>query len=224
MKWGFIFIIVLWSFSIYGGMFSSFRNVVKRACSMGFLGSKSRMVDVEESQKEKEVSFPFFLLIVRHASYHGTPDVGGEIAARRQAEAYSLSDVRLRLSKEGKERFTEMCKAKEFCTFDLLIHSNSMRAWETANIFSEYFTVKERRISSILSERYLEPEEILQEIRASRANTVVLVGHQPSLTEFLSKALGEDSAEMARFLLDDYGNMIPLKFSTWDFSSAKLQF
>ena len=126
---------------------------------------RSRVVNVKETQKTEEISFPFFVLVVRHASYHGTPNVAGEIVARKQAETYGLSDVRLRLSKEGTEEFKEMCKARNFCSFDLLIHSSSMRAWETANIFSEYFTVREMRLSDILSERHSEPEEILQEIK-----------------------------------------------------------
>lgn len=224
MNRGFIFIIVLWSFSSYGGGLSSLGNMVKRICSVGFSGNKSRAVNVEETRKAKEISYPFLVLVVRHASYSGTPDVKGGIT-REQAETYGLSDIRLRLSKEGKERFMKMCRAKKFCAFDLLIHSKAMRAWETANIFSDYFTVKERRMSDNLSERlFSEPEDILQEIRDSNVNTVVLVGHQPSLREFVSKALGKDDSTVARILLNGYGNMIPLKFSSWDFGSAKLEF
>ena len=220
----FLFIIVLWSFSSYAGGLSSLGNMIKR-CSMGFLGSRSRVVEVKETQKDEEVFFPYFVLLVRHASYRGTPDVGGETAAREQAKAYDLSDVRLRLSKEGKEKFMEMCKARSFCSFDLLIHSPSMRTWETANIFSEHFTVQKRRISDNLSEYHSEPEDILQEIRDSNANTIVLVGHQPSLIKFLSEALGkDDSTAMARILLDGYGSMIPLKFSSWEFGAAELHF
>lgn len=222
MKTGCIFIILLWSFSSYGGGFSSLGNMVKRICSIGFSGNKSR-AGMEETQKIEEISSPLFVLVVRHASYRGTPDVRGRIT-REQAETYGLSDVRLPLSKEGRDKFKEICKARDFCSFDLLIHSSSMRAWETANIFSDYFTVKERRISDNLEERMSEPEDILQEIKDSGVNRVVLVGHQPSLMKFLSKALSEDDIGMARILLDSYGNMIPLKFSSWDFGSAKLEF
>ena len=222
MKWGFIFIIVLWSFSGYGGGFPSLRNIVKRACSVGFLGSKSRAVDVEATKETEKISFPFFLLVVRHASYHGPTD--GKGVTREQAEALGLSDIRLPLSKEGRDRFEKMCKARSFCSFDLLIHSSSVRAWETANIFSEFFTVQERRMSNNLSERHATPEDILREIRESNVNTVVLVGHQPSLTKFLSEVLSEENAAMAHILLNGYGNMIPLKFSSWDFGSAELQF
>lgn len=223
MKTGCIFIILLWSFSSYGGGFSSFGNIIKRMCSVGFSGNRSRSVNVEETQKITKDSFPFFILVVRHASYRGTPDISERIT-REEAESYGLSDIRLPLSKEGKKRFTEICRAKESCAFDLLIHSRTMRAWETANIFSEYFTVKERRMSDNLTERMSEPEDILQEIRDSGVNRVVLVGHQPSLVKFLSKSLGEDSSTMAHFLLEGYGNMVPLKFSSWDFGSAKLDF
>ena len=232
MKKGCIFIILLWSFCCYGGLFSSFGNTVRQICSKGFWGGGSQVVDiktdpkeersVEVSQKEEEVSSSFFVLVVRHASYHGTTDVKG--MTREQAEALGLSDIRLPLSKEGRDRFKEMCKARNFCSFDLLIHSSSVRAWETANIFAEHFTVKERRISDNLTEYRSEPEDILQEIRDSNVNTVVLVGHQPSLTKFLSKVLDKEDATMARILLDGYGNMIPLKFSSWDLGSAKLQF
>lgn len=228
-----IFIILLWSSCSYGGLFSSFGDRVKQICSKGFWGGKSRGIFVDSGRLRKEpekretgkteAAPSLFVLVVRHASYRGTLDVKGRIT-REQAEAYGLSDVRLQLSKEGKEKFMEMCKARNFCSFDLLIHSPSVRAWETANIFSDYFAVRERRMSDNLSERYSEPEEILQEIRATRANTVVLVGHQPSLTKFLSEVLSEESATMAHILLNSYGSMIPLKFSSWEFGSAELQF
>lgn len=230
MKWGIVVIILLWSVSSYGGL-SSVLQKIKGTCSKSFWSNKSQEVSIEPGEQktefreveEAETASPRFVLLVRHASYHGTPDTRAWIS-KEQAEAQGLSDIRLPLSKEGKEKFMEMCKGKEFCAFDLLIHSRTIRVWETVNIFSEHFTVKERRISDNLTERGVEPEDLLQEIRDSNANTVVLVGHQPSLAKFLSKALGEnDSATIGYMLLNGYGNMIPLKFSSWDFGSAEIQ-
>lgn len=230
MKWGIIVIILLWSASGYGGFFS-FLEKIKGTCSKSFWSSKSQEVSIkpgEQNAESREVEVEeagttssLFVLVVRHASYHGTLDTGTWIT-REQAEAHGLSDTRLHLSKEGKEKFKEMCKAKESCTFDLLIHSRAIRTWETANIFSEHFTVKERRISDNLAEREVEPENLLQEIREANVNTVVLVGHQPSLARFISKALGENDSIIARMLLEGYGSMIPLKFSSWDFGSAEI--
>ena len=100
-----------------------------------------------------------------------------------------------------------------------------MRTWETANILSEYLTIREMRKSANLAASLkIEPEDIFQEIRNSDAKAVVLVGHQPSLTKFISRAIGDDrDRNLAFLMLRSYGGMILLKFSSWEFGSAELQ-
>ena len=117
-----------------------------------------------------------------------------------------------------------MCKGKNFCAFDLLMHSHSMRTWETANILSEFLAIKKMQKSNNLADFRAEPEDLLQEIKNSDAKAVILVGHQPSLTKFTSRAIEDDrDRNLASLMLRNNGGMILLKFSSWEFGSAELQ-
>ena len=91
------------------------------------------------------------------------------------------------LSPKGCERFKQICKSLDHLNlkFDLLLDSPLLRSQQTADIFCEYFSVKKRQISQNL--KPLAPVEgLLLEITAFHISSVVVFGHQPFLTRFIS--------------------------------------
>ena len=113
------------------------------------------------------------LLIVRHAIAEDISPTG--------------KDGDRPLSSKGSEKFKQICKNLQHLDlkFDLLLDSPLLRSQQTADIFSEYFSVKKRQTSQNLKPLAM-PEYLLLEIEASHADSVVVFGHQPFLTKFIS--------------------------------------
>ena len=111
----------------------------------------------------------------------------------RHAEAEDLissKDQDRKLSEEGKEQFERLCGSLQSFNwkFDLLLTSSLARARETADIFLEFFKVKERKLSDNLKPS-ADPGELLLELSLYKLEKVVIVSHQPFLGEFMELVL-----------------------------------
>ena len=119
------------------------------------------------------------LLVVRHA-----------IAEDRNPGG---SDRDRPVSKKGRKRFQKICTNLSHLNlqFDLLLDSPLLRSQQTADIFCENFSVAERKRSENLNP-LAEVSDLLLEIKAYNVDRVVIVGHQPFLTEFINHCVTED--------------------------------
>ncbi len=79
--------------------------------------------------------------------------------------------------------------------FDAVLSSPYLRAWQTAEIVAQVYKFKNKKIH--LTDNLLPPasiEELLKEVRARfpRSGNVLLVGHEPHLSEMVSRLLKSD--------------------------------
>ena len=80
-------------------------------------------------------------------------------------------------------------------TFDIILSSPYVRARQTAEIVAQACKIKNKKIH--LTNNLLPPasiEELLQEVRASfqKSKNILLVGHEPHLTQMISCLLKSD--------------------------------
>jgi phosphohistidine phosphatase len=70
----------------------------------------------------------------------------------------------------------------------LIISSHAVRAWETARLFAKGLNYPEERIVKRPSLYHADEEAILDEVRSisDEVNSVMLVGHNPGFTQFVS--------------------------------------
>lgn len=116
------------------------------------------------------------LLIVRHAIAEDTSPTG--------------RDRDRSLSPKGREKFKQICKHLDHLNlkFDLLLDSPLLRSQQTADIFCEYFSVQKRERSEKLKP-LAEAADLFIEIESYNVSSLVIVGHQPFLTGFISYCL-----------------------------------
>ena len=149
------------------------------------------------------------ILLIRHASTgfgeESSIDINEAIQVKKERNL--LHSVPL--SKEGAEQFEERSANLKGHSFDLLIHSPTMRTWQTAQIFLKYFPIE--KVEQIDEEfsgargEYYDYDEFFNKIKSHQAKSVVLVHHQPFLNVFLRKARGFGFSM-------DKGSMILLEF------------
>lgn len=138
-----------------------------------------------------------------------------KLLAVRHAIAEDISptgqDADRPLSSKGRERFKQVCKSLNHLNlkFELLLDSPLLRSQQTADIFCKYFSVQKRETSNHLKP-LAPPSDLLLEIESYNLDAVVIVGHQPFLTRFISYCvLGEDSKD---FVVFKRGGMAFLEF------------
>lgn len=136
------------------------------------------------------------LLVIRHA-----------IA---EYEGMGIPDSKRALSPQGKKIFHQLCKQIQFLNWpvDLLLTSPFLRAQQTAEIFSMYFSPTQTKQTESLKPSS-SPESFLEELSAIGLNSIALVGHQPFLNQFISLCLSADKRE---FLILKRGSMVFLEF------------
>ena len=114
------------------------------------------------------------------------------------------------LSPEGCEKFKKICKKLSHLNlkFELLLDSPLLRSQQTADIFCEYFFIKKRQRSQNLNP-FAQTANLLLEIKDCHVNSIVVFGHQPFLTKFISYCLlGDERA----FIALKRGGMVFLSF------------
>ena len=115
------------------------------------------------------------------------------------------------LTEEGRTQFQTICQRLESLklSFDLLLHSPLLRARQTADIFCDFFPVKKHEKTD-----HLKPDADVQfffeALSAVPAKSLVLVGHQPFLSYFISVSLAENRQS---FISLERGGMAFLEFS-----------
>ncbi len=115
------------------------------------------------------------LLVIRHAI--------------PENESPSGRDEDRPLSSKGREEFNRTCQfMAQGLSFDLLLNSPLLRACQTADIFCQYFSVKKRGTHTGLSP-LAEPSALFLKLKAERGSSSVIIGHQPFLTQFISRSL-----------------------------------
>ena len=136
------------------------------------------------------------LLVIRHAIAEDVSPTG--------------KDEDRPLSPKGYERFKQTCKSLDHLNlkFDLLLDSPLLRSQQTADIFCKYFPVQARETSSNLKP-LADTDDLLLEISAYSKDSVVIVGHQPFLTKFISHCVTEDKKN---FTVLQRGGMAFLEF------------
>lgn len=119
------------------------------------------------------------LLVIRHAIAEDSSPTG--------------QDKDRPLSVEGRQKFDWICKGLSSMKlkFDLLLDSPLLRSQQTADIFCEYFSIPQRERSLNLKP-LAEVSDLLPEISAYNKPSVVIVGHQPFLSQFVSYCLTKD--------------------------------
>ena len=149
------------------------------------------------------------LLVVRHA-----------IAEERGLKG---TDEERPVSKKGSKKFREICKNLLHLDwkFDLLLDSPLLRSQQTADIFCEYFPVGTRKRTENLRP-LAEASDLLLEIKAYKDKFIVIVGHQPFLTDFVSHCIIERERN---FVFLKKGGMALLDFPlSVESGSALLEF
>lgn len=117
------------------------------------------------------------VLVIRHA-----------IAQDREDFKHFDDDLRP-LTSKGKKEFEKVCKAykklypdvKEFYTSSLL------RATETADILKKKYKKNYKIIEELRPE--CPSQELLKKIKNSKKDFVAIIGHEPSLSEFIGYAV-----------------------------------
>ena len=119
------------------------------------------------------------LLVIRHAIAEDLSPTG--------------QDKDRPLSAKGVKKFNQICKylSSMNLKFDLLFDSPLLRSQQTADIFCEYFPIPQRERSLNLKP-LAEVSDLLSEISAYDKHSVVIVGHQPFLAQFINYCLTED--------------------------------
>ena len=97
------------------------------------------------------------------------------------------TDADRSVSPKGNKRFREVCKNLVHLNwkFDLLFQSALLRSQQTADIFCEYFVIESRKNTENLRPMS-EVSNLFLEIKAYHKKSVVIIGHQPFLTDFIS--------------------------------------
>lgn len=136
------------------------------------------------------------LLVVRHAIAENISPTG--------------RDGDRSLSSKGREKFKQICNSLNHLnlSFDLLLDSPLLRSQQTADIFCKYFSVTTRVRSQNLKP-LAEAEDLLLEIESYNASSVVIVGHQPFLTQFIGYCVKENKSD---FVMLKRGGMAFLEF------------
>ena len=186
------------------------------ACKSHFgLGTVQTVVSSEtvsqKSDPDSSKEDTLKILLIRHGS---TASVREEFSlsineANQITKEKNLLKSIPFLSKEGAQQFERRCANLENYSFDLLVHSPTLRTWQTAQIFLKYFPTEkveqiDGELSGIVGDDY-DYDEFFNTIKAHQAKSVVLVHHQPFLNMFLTKAYGFDF-NMSK------GSMILLEF------------
>lgn len=114
------------------------------------------------------------------------------------------------VSKKGSKKFREICKNLTHFDwkFDLLLESPLLRSQQTADIFCKYFPIENRQRTENLRP-LSEVSDLLLEIKAFNEEFVVIVGHQPFLTDFVSYCI---TANNRNFVFLKRGGMALLDF------------
>ena len=96
------------------------------------------------------------------------------------------------LTEKGREQLKALCRLPVFLnlSFDLLIHSPLLRAGQTADIFCDLLAVKKREQSDFLLPD-AETQPLFEAMGRVKARSLMLVGHQPFLSCFVSASLTE---------------------------------
>ena len=166
----------------------SFWNACKRFLSLK--GSQTLVSSETVAQRDNKDTLK--ILLIRHASTSGEMSMDTNKILEIEKEQSLLHPVPL--SKEGAKRFDKQCANLNSHSFDLLIHSPTMRTWQTAQIFLKYFPIEkveqiDEEFSGSGGEDY-DYDEFFNRVKAHQAKSVVLVHHQPFLNVFLRKARG----------------------------------
>ena len=136
------------------------------------------------------------MLVVRHAP----------------AEIPSAGTTEPALTPTGRQQLTTTCEKLDSLklSFDRLLHSPLLRAVQTANIFCNFFPVKHREESELLRPN-CDPALLFESLKKdSQEQSLVLVGHQPFLGDFISLSLTDTTHP---FVSLERGGMAFLKFS-----------
>ncbi len=115
------------------------------------------------------------------------------IAAPRGRPKYKDDSLRpLTARGRGKMHHVALGMKTLGLTFDVILSSPYVRARQTAEIVAQAYKMKNKRIH--LTHNLLPPasiEELLREVRASfpKSKNILLVGHEPHLSEMISSLL-----------------------------------
>ena len=114
------------------------------------------------------------------------------------------------LTEEGREQLKALCHLPVFLnlSFDLLIHSPLLRAGQTADIFCDFLSVKKREQSDFLLPE-AETQPLFEAMGRMTARSLMLVGHQPFLSGFISASL---TREERNFISLERGGLAFLRF------------
>ena len=137
------------------------------------------------------------LLIIRHA-----------IA---EYASLNIQDKDRPLSPKGRKLFHQFCKQIHFpdLNFELLLTSPLLRSKQTADIFSNYFSIeKTKQVESLIPSA--NPESFLIELSGINLKSAVIVGHQPFLNYFVNLCLS--SSDARQFILLKRGGMAFIEF------------
>ena len=127
------------------------------------------------------------------------------------------------VSEKGHKQFHEICKNLVHFDwkFDLLFQSPLLRSQQTADIFCKYFPIESKKSTKNLRPLSL-VDDLFLEIKAYDKKFVVIVGHQPFLTDFISYCVTGNSRA---FIFLERGGMALLHFpSSVAEGSASLDF
>ena len=116
-----------------------------------------------------------------------------EVLVVRHGLAEDSSPGERALTEEGRVQFQKICRRlvdSLALSFDLLLHSPLLRAKQTADIFCDFFPVKNREESNRLKPA-ANVELLFETMGAASVSSLALVGHQPFLSEFISVSLAE---------------------------------
>lgn len=117
------------------------------------------------------------VLVIRHA-----------IAQER--EDFKLFDNDLRpLTSKGKKEFEKVskCYKKLYPDIEEIYSSSLLRATETSDILKKKYKKNYKIIEELRPEG--KSESLLKKLKNSKKNFVVIVGHEPSLSEFIGYAV-----------------------------------
>ncbi len=117
------------------------------------------------------------------------------IAVDRGTAGYGKDSERP-LTKEGEKKMRRIARGMQSIglSFDLVLSSPFVRARRTAEIVAETFGIEEKLTLTPHLETGGDPRRLVEEIasRYKGLDTVLLVGHEPYLSELISVLLGGD--------------------------------
>ena len=209
----------------------SFAASINPKCENDF-SRRSREEQIQTSPSGDKV--PLRIVLIRHAPvidiFKGSEkDYSINLDKLEEIEKQYRFEMGAPLSQKGFEMFREKCaRMQNGCRFDLLIHSPTVRTWQTAQIFSDYFEVGEVR-----SQQFQSYENVFDEIKKAQAQSAVLVNHKTFLENFLRLAVRKkesiSSSQNSLKPNEDYreinfGDIILLEFpSSFAFGTAEVR-